>query len=189
MESKDICFAPLTADQWQDFENLFGPKGACAGCWCMFWRIPRKSWEEGKGDGNKKKMKQWISQKKFAGLIAYMGNRPVGWCSLGPREEFPVLEKSKILARIDDKPVWSIVCFFIEKEFRRMGISALFLQEVIRYAKSKGAEILEGYPVIPNKAIYPAAFAFTGFYNSFKKTGFKEIIRRSPTRPVMRYYF
>ena len=185
----NISFAPLSSGNWKDFEKLFGPNGACAGCWCMYWRLPKKTWKEYQGAGNKRKIKQLVSKGVFTGLLAYIDSKPVGWCSLGPREDFPALEKSRILGRFDDKPVWSIVCFFIDKDHRRKGVSEQILEKIVDYAQKEKIKILEGYPVVPNKANYPLTFAYTGFYNSFIKAGFKEVIRRSPTRPIMRYSF
>ena len=184
-----ITVATLSIDNWKDFEKLFGPHGACAGCWCMYWRLPKKTWKENQGAGNKRKIKQLTTGGNFTGLIAYVDGEPAGWCSLGPREDFPTLEKSKILGRVDDQRVWSIVCFYINKDYRRQGVSELILEKVVDYARKKKINLLEAYPVIPNKENYPATFAYTGFYNSFVKAGFKEVIRRSPTRPIMRYTF
>lgn len=182
----NIIVKPLNPARWKDFEKLFGPKGACAGCWCMYWRLPKKTWKAGQGAGNKRSMKKFVHENRFAGLLAYINGVPAGWCSLGPRENFPVLEKSRILGRVDEKPVWSIVCFFIDKLYRKQGVSSRLLKEVVKFASNKKITILEGYPVIPNKKNYPDTFAYTGFYNSFIKAGFHEVIRRSPTRPVMR---
>lgn len=182
-----IIVSPLTTDNWKDFEKLFGPRGACAGCWCMYWRLPKKTWKENQGAGNKKKIKHLAGKGIFTGLLAYVDGEPAGWCSLGPREDFPVLEKSKTLGRVDALPVWSIVCFFIHKDYRKKGVSEMILGKVVDFARKKKIKILEGYPVVPNKENYPDTFAYTGFYNSFVRAGFKEAIRRSPTRPVMRY--
>ncbi len=180
---------PLSAKNWQDFEKLFSPGGACAGCWCMYWRLSKKTWKEGQGNGNKRKMKKLVTGKQFTGLLAYIGKQVVGWCALGPREEYPVLNKSKILGKVDEEKVWSIVCFYIARRYRRNGISGGLIAEAVNYVRKKKIKILEGYPVLPDKESYPDTFAYTGFYRSFVKAGFKEVARRSATRPVMRYTF
>ena len=114
---KKIEFHPLTYERWPDFELLFGEKGACGGCWCMWWRLKRSEFEKQKGKGNKQMMKKLIKSGEIPGIIAYYDNQPVGWCSISPRERFYALERSRILKRIDDKPVWSVVCFFIAKPY------------------------------------------------------------------------
>lgn len=186
---ENISFHPLTLSRWKDFENLFGEKGACGGCWCMTWRLKRSDYEKSKGEGNKKKMKQLVEKNDVPGLLMYDGKKPIGWCSVAPRENFVVLENSRVLKRMDDQPVWSVVCFFIGKDYRRKGLSQPFLEFTIYYCKKQGAKIIEAYPLDVESKNYPAAFSFTGFQSVFERAGFKEVLRRSPTRPVMRYYF
>ena len=181
-------FYPLTPGRWNDFEELFGKKGACGGCWCMWWRIGRGDFNRQKGEGNRRAMKKLIDSGKIPGLLAYEGERAVGWCSVAPREDFKALEKSRILKPIDDQPVWSMVCFFIAKEYRQSGLSTLLIKAAIEFVKTQGGKILEGYPIEPRKENVPAVFAWTGFASSFRKAGFKEVARRSETRPVMRFY-
>lgn len=178
---------PLTPKRWNDFENLFGKNGACGGCWCMWWRISRSEFIKNKGAGNKKLMKDFVSNGIIPGLILYQKKKPIGWISIAPREDFPTLNKSRILKKIDDKKVWSIVCFYIEKQFRFQGLSVKILKAVIEYAKKKKVKILEGYPVEPSDKKFPSIFAWTGFASAFLKAGFKECARHSKSRPIMRY--
>lgn len=189
IDASCIEVLPLTIERWHDCEKLFGSKGACGGCWCMYWRLRRKEFNASKGEGNKMLLRAMTLQGKYPpGLIMYLDHEPIGWCSLGPREDYPVLENSRILKRVDDQTVWSIVCFFMHKHYRKKGLSVIFLQQIIDYCKNAGANILEAYPVDPKmRKDYPATFAFTGFPGSFIKAGFTEVARRSPTRPVMRY--
>lgn len=185
---KKLVFKELTKETWKDFELLFGERGACGGCWCMAWRLKPSEFKELQGAGNKKAMKKLVNKGESIGIIAYEGKKPVGWCAVAPREEFVRLENSKVLKRIDDKPVWSVTCFFIDKKFRRQGLSSELLKGAVKFAKKKGAEILEGYPAVPYNENIPAAFAWTGIPSAFEKAGFEEAARRSKTRPIMRYY-
>ncbi len=183
----EIKFRWLTSESWKDFELLFGQRGACGGCWCMNWRIKKSEFEKNKGATNKKLMKNLVDAGEEIGLIAYIDGKPAAWCSVAPREKFCRLENSRVLARIDDQQVWSIVCFFISKEFRKMGLSSEVLKGVIKHCKKIKVKILEGYPVEPYSKNMPAAFAWTGFPSAFIKAGFKEAARRSKSRPIMRY--
>jgi GNAT superfamily N-acetyltransferase len=182
-----FSFYPVTKENWKDFENLFGEKGACAGCWCMYWRLRRKEYDTLRGSGTKKKMKNLVNNGTVPGILAYDDDKPVGWCSVAPREDFPVLENSKVLKRIDDKPVWSVVCFFINKDYRKEGLSVELLNAAKKYVKNNKGKIIEGYPVEPKKGKTADVFAWTGLASAFRKAGFKEIIRRSETRPIMRF--
>jgi GNAT superfamily N-acetyltransferase len=183
-----LKFHPLTEARWPDFEKLFGPRGACGGCWCMWWRLKRADYERQKGDGNKRAIKALVKAREVPGLLAYDGGRAVAWCALAPREQYPVLERSRILKPVDEKPVWSITCFFVEKNYRKKGVTVELLRAAITYVKQQGGKIVEGYPVEPKKGRMPEVFAFTGLASAFKKAGFVECLRRSATRPIMRFY-
>lgn len=177
---------PVTPDRWGDVETLFGPRGACAGCWCMWWRRPHAEFQRGKGAGNKRALKALVVAGKPPGLLAYVGKEPVAWCSLGPRDEFVRLSTSRVLKPVDEAPVWSIVCFFVHRRWRRKGITVALLDAAAAYARKRGARQLEGYPVAPRAGKVPDVFAWTGLPGAFTKAGFQEVARRSPTRPIMR---
>jgi GNAT superfamily N-acetyltransferase len=183
-----ITFCSLDKDRWGDFVKLMGERGGCGGCWCMSWRVMPKVFRSQKGAGNKKGMHKLVKAGEPIGIIGYYKSEPVGWCAVAPREKYPRLENSKVLAPIDDKPVWSISCFFVEREYRKMGVSTELLKGAVAYAKKMKASIIEGYPVIPYDKNMPAAFAWTGILSAFKKAGFVEAARRSKSRPIMRYY-
>ena len=181
-----LGFEPLTIDRWDDFEKLFGPRGACGGCWCMYWRLIHSEFERNKGDMNKRAMKRLVKSGEVPGIIAYESDEPVAWCSIAPREQFIRLGRSRILKPVDDKPVWSVVCFFIAKRARKQGFSLAILNAATRFAAERGAGIVEGYPVEPKKGKTADVFAYTGLASVFIKAGFDEVARRSETRPIMR---
>lgn len=183
----EISIHPLTPDRWDDFVSLFGKRGACGGCWCMFWRLKHSEYERQRGDGNQQAMHFLVATGAVPGLLAYMDGQPIGWCSLGPRELFPVLERSRILKRVDDQPVWSVVCFFIAKIQRRQGVTLKLLHASLEYAYAHGARIMEGYPVEVIGRAKPDVFVYTGLASTFQKIGFVEVARRSESRPIMRY--
>ncbi|RPJ73443.1 MAG: GNAT family N-acetyltransferase [Desulfobacteraceae bacterium] len=178
---------PLMEARWDDFELLFGKNGACGGCWCMLWRLSRKQFEAQKGEGNQRAMKALVASGATPGLLGYAEGRPVGWCAVAPREDYPALGRSRILKPVDDRPCWSVACLFIHREFRRQGISTRLLRAAIDHVRARGGRILEGYPVEPRSAeTIPPAFAWTGIPKAFAALGFTEVARRSPTRPIMR---
>ena len=179
-------FHPLTEDRWADFVTLFGERGACGGCWCTWWRLPRSTYNAGKGDGNRRFLQKLVGDGVVPGLLAYEGGRPVGWCSVAPRGDFPALDRSRVLARVDDAPVWSIVCFFVAKDMRHKGLTGDLITAAVRYARGKGARIIEAYPVEPGAGGTADAFAFTGLASAFRRAGFEEVARRSPKRAVYR---
>lgn len=178
---------PLGPDRWPDLETLFGSRGAVGGCWCMWWRIPRAEYERSKGDGNRELFRSLVLAGAEPGLLAYDGDEPVAWCAIEPRDAYPVLDRSRVLKRVDDAPVWSVTCFFVTKTHRGSGVGTALLRAAIAHAAERGARVVEGYPVDPVNDRMPVVFAHTGFVEMFRAAGFEEVERRSPTRPIMRY--
>jgi GNAT superfamily N-acetyltransferase len=133
-------------------------------------------------------MKAIVDSGIIPGILAYSDLEPVGWCSVAPREDYPVLARSRILKPVDEQPVWSIVCFFVARQQRRKGLTVGLLKAAVEHARSRGAKIIEGYPVEPRDGKAPDVFVFTGLSAAFKQAGFIEVLRRSETRPIMRYY-
>jgi GNAT superfamily N-acetyltransferase len=153
----------------------------------MWPRVPRADFERGKGDLNRRAFRRIVSTGHPPGVLAYAGGEPAGWCAIGPRTEMKRLEKSRVLEPVDDQPVWSVVCFFVARPFRRRGLSVALLEAAVRFAHAQGARIVEGYPVDPKGAARAAdAFLWTGIASTFRRAGFDEALRRSPTRPIMR---
>jgi GNAT superfamily N-acetyltransferase len=183
-----LKFYSVTPRRWKDLENLFGERGACGGCWCMLWRLPRSKWQQQLGERNRKAMKKIVDSGEVPGILAYSDGQPIGWCAVAPRERFQLLERSRIMGKVDEKPVWSVVCFFVAKPFRQKGMSVAMLKAAAEYAGKKGAKIVEGYPIEPKKDSMPDVFANTGLASAFRQAGFKEVLRRSETRPIMRYF-
>jgi GNAT superfamily N-acetyltransferase len=184
--NKKLTIKPLSPKTWDDFVTLFGSNGACGGCWCMWWRLRRPQYEKQRGAANKRAIKKIVDIGGVPGIIGYMAGEPVAWCSIAPREEYTLLEHSRVLKRIDEKGVWSIVCFYIKRGYRRRGYLELLIEAALQFAEEKGADIVEAYPIAPKKEMADV-FVYTGLFSSFKKAGFVEIVRRSETRPIMRY--
>ena len=186
--SKPMTFTshPLTPDRWPDLVQLFGERGACAGCWCMYWRLPRAKYEAGQGASNRRAFGRVVRAGRAPGVLAYVDGQPVGWCAVGPRESFPRLEKSRTLQPIDDRPVWSVTCFFIARPWRRRGLSVRLLEAAVAHARSQGATVVEGYPSVSRGARMADAFAWTGLVGTFERAGFRIAVRASDARRIMR---
>jgi GNAT superfamily N-acetyltransferase len=153
----------------------------------MLWRLTKKQFDSQKGDGNKLAMKAIVDSGEVPGILAYHNTKAIGWCAIAHRSSYSALSRSRILQPVDNRPCWSIACLFIHKEYRKKGVSTELLRAASEYAKSQGAELVEGYPVEPKSGKdIPPAFAWTGIPKAFIRAGFKEVLRRSPTRPIMR---
>lgn len=180
---------PLTPDRWDDFETLFGTRGAYSGCWCMWWRVTGQEFSTNKNAGNRAAIKTIVQQGPPPGLLAYRGKMPVGWLSLGPRSDFGRIERSPLFKAIDGTQVWSIVCFFIHKDHRRRGVARALLDAAIDYAQNQGAPALEAYPIDvaeANESQKADPNLFTGTADFFARAGFEVVQRSKPARPMMR---
>lgn len=183
-----LTFALLTPATLGDFETLFGPKGACAGCWCMFWKLPAKDFHLMAGENNRQMQKSLVQGGLSPGILAYDDGNPVGWIAVEPRSSYPRLARSRTLKPVDDAEVWSVTCFFTARAHRRKGVTVALLGEAVRYVASQGGRIVEGYPVAPKNSKEPDVFVYTGLPAAFEKAGFVEVARFSPTRPIYRFY-
>ncbi len=182
-----LAFKPASLDTWDDVQALFGQMGKNHGCWCMWWRVRRAEFQAQYGEGNRQAFRRLLEAGKVPGLLAYLDDRPIGWCAVAPRESFPVLDRSPTLKRVDDQPTWSIVCFFIAEPYRRQGVMEALIQAAIAYAGEQGARLIEAYPAIPENSRDPSLQIFTGVYRTFIRLGFQEVARRSAIRPILRY--
>jgi len=173
--------------RWPDLVDLFTRPGGSIvrGCWCMYYRKPGASATSAAGHKNKRALKALVDRDVVPGLLAYKDGRPVGWISLGPREDYERLQRSQVMRPVDDKPVWSIVCFFVDRRERGKGVSRALLRGAIAYARSQGARLLESYP-IDKKTRSHDDFMWFGAKHMYEREGFREVARRRPTRPVMR---
>lgn len=154
----------------------------------MWWRISASDWMRQRGKDNREAMEAIVKSGKVAGILAYSDDKPIGWCSISPREEYCRLERSRTLRRIDDKRVWSVVCFFVGKPFRGQGVATRLLEAAVAYAGKQGATIVEGYPNRLNK-MQQDSLVYTGIISSFEKVGFVEVQNSSKTKATMRYVF
>lgn len=175
---------PLTPERWADFETVFGPNGGWAWCWCMWWRMSNKEFNGVGKEGRHEAMRTTVQAGVEPGLIAYADGVPAGWAAVAPRADYPRLQTSRLLAPVDDQPVWSIPCFFIHRDYRRQHLMEHLIEAACQYAKDHGAKILEAYPLDVHEKVRSNNI-YTGITAVFEKYGFEEVVRREG-RPVMR---
>jgi ribosomal protein S18 acetylase RimI-like enzyme len=186
-----LTVLPLTPERWPDLEALFNAKGCSVarGCWCMHYRRSgaRGSLPAGttRAQADRADLKELVDAGTPPGLIGYRGKVPVGWVSLGPRDEYARLKRSPVMKAVDDRPVWSIICFVVPSEHRGQGVAQALLDGAIAYAKKQGATLLEAYPVDKPGRSGDDQMWF-GAKSMYDRAGFKEVARRKPQRPVVR---
>lgn len=152
----------------------------------MWWRQTRAEFDRAHGERNRRAMKRMVDGGEVPGIIAYADGEPIGWCSIGPREHFGSIERSRVLKRLDDKPVWSLVCLFVRRNRRGKGVAVCLVEAAVDFARSHGATIVESYPTEPRGRQLEAVSSFMGTPSLFARAGFREFARPSKARVIMR---
>jgi GNAT superfamily N-acetyltransferase len=182
IDEGELVARPLTPERFGDIEAVFGEKGVARRCFCMHWRRPDGGYPDKRP--SRDRFADRVSEGRPPGLIGYLDGVPVGWVQVGPRDEFPTIGRSRLLKPIDDAETWSVNCFVTRVGYRRRGIAGALLTAAKAFAKSEGAFLVEGYPVDGERA--SVVDYFTGTFGMFQEEGFVEILRRDPTRPIVR---
>jgi GNAT superfamily N-acetyltransferase len=191
LKTGDIVVRPLTPSRWPHLEELFNASGCSVarGCWCMYYRQSGSGGPLPPGrtraEVQRAALKALVLAGRPPGLIGYRGRAPVGWISLGPREEFARLARSPVMRPVDDAHVWSIICFVVPARYRGQGVAHALLAGAIDYARRRGATLLESYPVDVDAPVR-GDWIWFGTKSMFDRAGFSEVARRKPRRPVMR---
>lgn len=187
----NLTVLPATPERWPDLEAIFAARGCSVarGCWCMYYRHSGAQLSPpggtSRGQANRARLKALVDAGRMPGLIGYRGGIPVGWVSLGPREEFAKLKRSPVMKPVDDRPVWSIVCFVVPSAYRGQGVARALLRGAIAHARERGATVVEAYPVDRPGRSGDEAMWF-GAKSMYDRAGFEEVARRKPERPMVR---
>jgi GNAT superfamily N-acetyltransferase len=181
-EKVNLMFCPLTPERWPDLVSLFEHHGNPGYCWCMRWRLKSAEFTRLGSAGRRAKMEALVREGVPVGILGYLNDQPVGWCSIAPRETYALLASSRTLKRIDDLPTWAVACFFVHRRVRGQGFSVRLLQAAIAYAVSQGATLIEGYPVEPGRS-----YQFMGSPSVFEQAGFHEAAITKNGRSIVRF--
>jgi GNAT superfamily N-acetyltransferase len=191
----ELEIQPLTRERLPDLASLFNQGGDPKWCWCAYFRVRSIDFSSATPKGNRSVLEAAVdataAEARAPGLVAYRDGEAVGWVSVGPRDDYERLQHSKVLAPVDDKPVWSIVCFVVARKARGQGVARAMLDAAVDYARQHGATLVEAYPVVTDGGRVPAANAFKGTLGMFERAGFEVVERRransaSAARPIVR---
>jgi GNAT superfamily N-acetyltransferase len=186
-KSGAVAIHPLTFDRWDDLVDLFGPeRGANSGCWCMWWRMSRADWKAVPRDDKRDRFHKIVDAGPPPGVLAYDGETAVGWCAIGPRETLPQMNRSRVAAPLEGvKGVWAVNCFYIRSGWRGKGLMRKLLDAALAFAAKERASIVEACPIDTGRKLIWGE-GYVGLASVFRAAGFKEVARRSETRPLMR---
>jgi len=177
-------YLPVTNNRLADLARFSTRHGRFRYCSCMRWRMTSGEFRRSSGEKRAAALEELVRRGTPVGVLAYADGEPIAWCSIAPRETYAALERYRALPRLDESPVWSVVCFFVDRRFRRQGLTHGLLNAAVEYARSEGAGIVEGYPAEPGSLLY----TYMGSSAAFLRTGFRDVTPAGQVRPVMRYY-
>lgn len=185
-------FHPVTPELWDDLAQLFRSHGNPNYCWCQLWRLPSAAYSSMRSGERRACLQDSVAAETPVGILAYLKDKPVGWCSVAPRETYTRIVNSRKFPKLDDKKTWAIVCLFLAPEIRGQKLSAKFLRAAVEYAKSQGAEVVEGFPVesrIDEDGNWQPAkiYTYMGYTSTYLKAGFKDVTPAGSPRRIMRH--
>jgi GNAT superfamily N-acetyltransferase len=178
---------PLTSDRWDDLVDLFGPeRGASSGCWCMWWRMTRADWTAMPREDKRDRFRAIVAAGPPPGILAYDGDTAIGWCAIGPRETLPQMNRSRVAAPLGAvEGVWAVNCFYIRSGWRGKNLMRTLLDGALTFAAKQRAAVVEACPLETDRKLIWGE-GYVGIASVFRAAGFKEVARRSKTRPLMR---
>lgn len=168
---------PATEDRFDDVATLLAPRRADApACWCLTYRLTSSENSALTAQQRPERLRQLCARDPAPGVLAYLDGEPVGWCAVGPRAEMGRLERSRTIPRVDDRPVWSVVCFVVRVGYRQRGVARALLAGAVEHARSSGAVAIEGYPVDTGGTRISGTLAYVGTTDLFADAGFDRVL-------------
>jgi ribosomal protein S18 acetylase RimI-like enzyme len=174
--TQSISIRPLTDDTFEALAALFREGGDPRWCYCQFWRMRSKDFAVMKVPQLRERLHDQARSDQPPGLVAFTGDRAVGWVSLAPRTDYERIVYSKVIPKVDDRPVWSIVCFAVSSSARGQGVASALLGAAVAFARERGAAAVEAYPLDlePGVRIQPNS-VYTGTLRMFERAGFRVV--------------
>ena len=174
MADETLEVVPGTPDRLKDVITILG--GSPEACLCQYWRLSAGDYNRARGPRRVRLLREQLGESPPAGMIAYRGDEPVGWCGFGERQRLERLVRSRTIPTVDDRPVWSVYCFTVRTGYRRQGIARALLAGLIDYARASGAPALEAYPVETAGLRIHGTAAYVGVASTFVAAGFVRVV-------------
>lgn len=183
-EQASITVRPASGDRFEDLALLLRPKQAAGACWCVNYRLPDR--QARSLPEREAYMRGLCESGQPPGVLAYLGDAPVGWCSVSPRGGLSRLVNSRTIPAVDERPAWSVICFVVRPGYRRRGVAEALLEGAVEYARGCGAPVVEGYPLDAEGARIGAASAYVGTVSMFERAGFRRVMPTSSSHGGIR---
>ena len=185
-DAADLAVEPLTEARWPDLEALFGLQGAFMGCWCAYWRLRHTTFGETSAAEHEAVLYERACSARPPGLLGYRDGEAVAWVSVEPRERFAAFEHARVYTAIDDTPVWTVTCFYLDEAVRGEGLTSTLFEAVKAHVAANGGVAVEGYPEDDVDFEATGTPGYMGLVGAFERAGFEAVARLSNGRPVYR---
>ncbi|HEX2152566.1 MAG TPA: GNAT family N-acetyltransferase [Acidimicrobiia bacterium] len=178
---------PLSSDTWDAFERLVERhNGVWGGCWCLTYH-PRYPERGQSVEGNRALKQRLVSEDQAHAALVFDGDRAVGWCQYGSPEELPnISHRKEYEAGLIDLPDYRLTCFFVDRDYRRDGVSAVALRGALDLIAEAGGGVVEAYPYDIQAKKVSASFLYNGTRGLFEQTGFQYERPKGKNHCVMR---
>lgn len=199
MTDTAISVRPANEASWEDLQTVLGTRGAAARCQCQRYKLaPREAFRNFPVEERSDRLRRQTDAGHpgsgvTSGLVAYVDDDPVGWSAVEPRPRFTGLLRNNRVpweGRSEDKAdetVWAVTCLFTRAGFRRRGVSRALARAAVGFARGRGAQALEGYPIVTKDVILEELHV--GTESVFADAGLTVVSRPTPRRLVMRIDF
>jgi GNAT superfamily N-acetyltransferase len=196
-----LRIVPANQASWADLQAIFGETDYPGRCYCQRYKTRTCHWSTLTLQERRDLLRAEThcdepEADSTAGLVAYLGEEPVGWVAVEPRIGYPRLQalptpwRTRTGEDKADEGVWSVTCFAVRRGYRKRGLTYALAAAAVGYARERGARSLEAYPMItePGKEITWGEL-HVGSRQVFEEAGFTEVSHPSKRRYVMRIDF
>jgi GNAT superfamily N-acetyltransferase len=186
----DLRIVPTDEVEWDDVAAVLGDRGPGSRCWCQRYKLfPGESWAGRGPDVLAERLRE--QTEDGSGLVAYLGDEPVGWCAVEPRPAYHGLLRRTFRIHWegrdedrDDESVWSVTCLYARAGYRKRGVARALAEAAVEHARAQGARAVEAYPIVVKNVIDEELHV--GTESVFADAGMTVVSRPSKRRVVMR---
>jgi GNAT superfamily N-acetyltransferase len=184
----DFTVRALTPETWDAFAALVEKhNGIFGGCWCI-WFHPDGP-ERGQGyEANRSLKRTYVEQGRAHAALVFDGDQAVAWCEYGTPEELPNIHHRKDYESAGDSPPdYRLTCIFIDRDYRRKGLTSIALHGALDLIAQAGGGVVEGYPQdLSDGRRVGNSFLYNSTRALYERAGFSYVRPKGKNHTVMR---
>jgi GNAT superfamily N-acetyltransferase len=183
---KNLSIKALNIETWKDFERLAQKhNGVWGGCWCTAFH-PKSPDQKQSQELTKSYKRRLVEDGRAHAALVFEGELCVAWCQYGPPQELPNIYHKKEVESKMTLPDWRITCFFVDRDYRKKGLSFFALNGALELIKNSGGGVVESYPQDTQGRKISNSFLYNGTREIFEKAGFNYEGKKGKNHCIMR---